>query len=456
MKSLSLILPSEIRLGELLGALSHALDITEGQTPGHCVRSCWIGMEIGREIGLTENLLRDLYYTILLKDLGCSSNAARICQLYLTDDLDFKRDFKLLDGSLPRVLRFVLAHTGMKAGLSERFRAILNIFQNGGEIARELVETRCQRGAAIAKQLRFSDNVSTGIHCLDEHWHGSGKPNGLAGVQIPLFSRIALMAQVIDVIHLSDGQDAAMIEVRNRAGGWFDPDLADAFENVCRRGDLWKALTAADLRDRLLAMEPAQVQEALDDDYLDEIVAAFAQVVDAKSPYTGGHSHRVALFTDMIAEALEMPQMERRWLKRASLLHDIGKLGVSNSILDKPGKLDPDEWEAMKMHAAHTETILSRIAAFSELASIAAAHHERLDGKGYPRGLHGDQIALETRIITTADIFDALTAERPYRAAMPVDKALALMSDMVGTALDGDCFGALRAAMANVDASLAA
>ena len=413
-------------------------------------------MEIGRAIGLTENLLRDLYYTILLKDLGCSSNAARICQLYLTDDLDFKRDFKLLDGSLPRVLRFVLAHTGMKAGLSERFRAILNIFQNGGEIARELVETLCQRGAAIAKQLRFSDNVSTGIHCLDEHWHGSGKPNGLAGVQIPLFSRIALMAQVIDVIHLSDGQDAAMIEVRNRAGGWFDPDLADAFENVCRRGDLWKALTAADLQDRLLAMEPAQVQEALDDDYLDEIVAAFAQVVDAKSPYTGGHSHRVALFTDMIAEALEMPQMERRWLKRASLLHDIGKLGVSNSILDKPGKLDEDEWIAMRLHTVNTEVILQRINAFADFAFVAASHHERLDGKGYPRGLRGDQIPFESRIITTADIFDALTAERPYRAALPISKALAIMQDDLGTAIDGRCFEALRRALDRAQSRIAA
>lgn len=456
MKSLSLILPSEIRLGELLGALSHALDITEGQPPGHCVRSCWIGIEIGREIGLTENLLRDLYYTILLKDLGCSSNAARICQLYLTDDLDFKRDFKLLDGSLPRVLRFVLAHTGMKAGLSERFRAILNIFRNGGEIARELVETRCQRGAAIAKQLRFSDNVSTGIHCLDEHWDGSGKPNGLAGVQIPLFSRTALMAQVIDVIHLSDGQDAAMIEVRNRAGGWFDPDLAAAFENVCRRGDLWKALTAADLQDRLLAMEPAQVQEALDDDYLDEIVAAFAQVVDAKSPYTGGHSHRVALFADMIAEALEMPQMERRWLKRASLLHDIGKLGVSNSILDKPGKLDEDEWIAMRLHTVNTEVILQRINAFADFAFVAACHHERLDGKGYPRGLRGDQIPFELRIITTADIFDALTAERPYRAALPISKALAIMQGDLGTAIDGRCFEALRRALDRAQSRIAA
>jgi HD-GYP domain-containing protein (c-di-GMP phosphodiesterase class II) len=146
----------------------------------------------------------------------------------------------------------------------------------------------------------------------------------------------------------------------------------------------------------------------------------------------------------------------RRWLKRAALLHDIGKLGVSNSILDKPGKLDPDEWAAMQMHAAYTETILSRISAFGDLAAVAGAHHERLDGKGYPRGLTGEQIALETRIITAADIFDALSADRPYRAAMPVTKALAIMAEMVGAAIDVECFAALRRAIARLDVTLAA
>ena len=141
----------------------------------------------------------------------------------------------------------------------------------------------------------------------------------------------------------------------------------------------------------------------------------------------------------------------RRWLKRDALLHDVGKLGVSNSILDKAGKLDGEEWAAMQQHVAHTETILSRISAFEELVRMADAHHERLDGKGYPRGLSGDEICLETRIITTADIFDALTAERPNRAAMPVGKALAIMRESIGTAIDPDCFGALERSLAGLD-----
>jgi HD-GYP domain-containing protein (c-di-GMP phosphodiesterase class II) len=446
----------EIRLAELLGALSHALDMTEGEPAGHCVRCCWIGIHIGRDIGLGEADIWNLYYTLLLKDLGCSSNAARICQLYLTDDLTFKHDFKTIDGSLPQALRFVLSHTGMQAGLAERFRALVKVFQNSGQIAQELMETRCQRGAEIARKMRFSEAVAQGIQNLDEHWDGSGLPQRLRGDAIPLYSQIALMAQVVDVFQIANGIEAAKREVQHRAGTWFDPRLADSFQRVAELPSFWNMLHSPDLRRAIFALEPAQHSTVVDEDYLDDISAAFAQIVDSKSPFTSGHSERVMLMSDVIAEQLGFTDEQRRWLKRAALLHDIGKLGVSNTILDKPGKLDPAEWEAMKLHAAYTETILSQIAALKDLASVAGAHHERLDGKGYPRGLAGDQIVLETRVITTADIFDALTAERPYRAAMPVTKALAIMSDLVGTAIDADCFVALLEGLRRADQTLVA
>src|SRR3954447_11957070 len=183
---------SSLRLSEVLGALSYALDLTEGQPAGHCLRSCWIGFQVARALGATPQQLHEIYYTILLKDLGCSSNAARICQLYLVDDRTFKKDFKTVGDSLPQVLRFVLSHTGMKSDLAERFRAIINILQNGGEIADELIETRCQRGAQIARMMRFSEAVAEGIASLDEHWNGGGRPGGVRGEAIPLASRLAL------------------------------------------------------------------------------------------------------------------------------------------------------------------------------------------------------------------------------------------------------------------------
>ncbi len=445
-----------IRLAELLGALSYALDLTEGQPAGHCVRCCWIGVHIGQTFGMSEGELSDLYYTLLLKDLGCSSNAARICQLYLTDDLSFKRDFKHIDGSLPQALRFVLSHTGLKAGLSERFRAILNIFQNGGELARELIDTRCHRGADIARKMRVSEVVATGIQFLDERWDGGGQPTGACGTSIPTNAQIALLAQVIDVFHTAGGRDAAMREALTRSGTWFDPRLVDAFKRVTDIPSFWDILGSEGLQRTVLELSPGQNSLLVDEDYLDDIAAAFAQVIDSKSPYTSGHSERVTLFADMIAEQLACSADQRRWLKRAALLHDIGKLGVSNAILDKPDKLDENEWIAMRAHAAMSETILSRIEAFSELAPVAGAHHERLDGKGYPRGLRGDEIAFETRIITTADIFDALTAERPYRAAMPISEALSIMSNMVDTAIDPRCFDAIKQAMETIDVRVAA
>ncbi|WP_337269619.1 HD-GYP domain-containing protein [Oryzifoliimicrobium ureilyticus] len=438
----------QIRLAEIIEALSKALDMTEGQPEGHCIRCCFIGTHIGKKIGLPENELRDLYYTLLLKDLGCSSNAARICELYLADDLMFKNDFKHVDGSFGQVLKFVISHTGMKAGLAERFRSLVHVLKNGGELATELIQTRCQRGAEIARQMRFSESVAQGIIGLDEHWSGKGKPTGQAGEDIPLFSRIALLAQVIDVLHASGGPQSALDEITRRKGDWFDPTLVDIFEHISSQPGFWEQLASKDLERIVLASEPGRHGVIADDEYLDDIAGAFARVIDAKSPYTSGHSERVALYTDLIAEEMQIDFETRRILKRAALLHDIGKLGVSNSVLDKQGKLDDEEWRQMKRHAEFSEQILSTIGAFADAALIGGAHHERLDGKGYPRGLTADDIPMEVRIVSTADVFDALTADRPYRPAMPLETAILILWEGAGLSHDPICIEALQRALA--------
>lgn len=438
---------SGLSLSELLGALSHALDVTEGQPEGHCVRCCFIGTEMGVALGLSAFELRELYYTCLLKDLGCSSNAARLSELYLTDDLAFKHDHKVIGDSLPQVLRFVLTHTGLTAGIAERYRSILNIARNGGEITHELIATRCERGADIARRLRFSEAVADGIRHLDEHWNGRGKASGAAGEAIPLYARIALLAQVVDVFHRSAGIEGALAEVRRRSGTWFDPALVATFEAIASAPGFWDMLSAPHIEEVVLALDPARQSQIVDEAYLDDVAAAFAGIVDAKSPYTAGHSSRVADYADMIAAELGFPAGRRRWLRRAALLHDIGKLGVSNAILDKPGKLTEAEWKVMRNHAALSEQILSRISAFEALARVAGAHHERLDGKGYPNGLTGNRISMDTRAMSVADVFDALTARRPYRDALPQEQALAIMAKDVGKAFDADCFAALRSAL---------
>ena len=277
--------PAGPQLGELLGALSVALDMTEGQPPGHCLRSTWIGQQLGRAIGLPTPALRELYYTTLLKDSGCSSNAARICQLFLADDRRFKHDAKIADVGLTGGLRFVLGATGVAAPFGQRMRALLNIAQNGGEIARELIETRCTRGAEIARKLRFTDAVADGIASLDESWDGSGHPEGLAGERIPLYSRIALLCQVADVFHTSAGPEAARREVARRRARLLDPGLCDAFGRLADDPEFWQTLGAGDIEWRVLDLEPARQRQPVDEDYLDDIAAAFGQVVDAKSPF---------------------------------------------------------------------------------------------------------------------------------------------------------------------------
>lgn len=442
-------------LADIMSALSHALDLVEGQPAGHCVRCCWIGTQIGQVLALDSDALSDLYYAIMLKDLGCSSNAARICSHYLTDDLAFKRDVKTMDGSLPQVLRFVLNHTGLQSDMSERFRTVLTAMRTGPQMAKELIETRCTRGADIALQMHFSQDVADAIHSLDEHWNGSGQPQQLKRKEIPLYSQIALLAQVVDAFNTEGGDQAARKEIRSRSGKWFDPDIVDAFEALAEQASFWEALNANDLQQKILALEPAKVRRYVDEDDLDDIAQAFGQVVDAKSPFTAGHSERVTLYTDLIAGRMDYSAERRRWLKRASLLHDIGKLGVSNSILDKPDKLDDAEFEIIKKHPVYSGEILSRVKAFTDIAPIARGHHERLDGKGYPDGLKGSEIDLDTRIVTVADIFDALTADRPYRKAMAQSKAFSIMDKMQGDAIDPDCYAALKAAMAEFNEQVA-
>jgi HD-GYP domain-containing protein (c-di-GMP phosphodiesterase class II) len=434
-------------LSEILSAFSYALDLTEGQPAGHSIRACWIGVKLGQAIGLSQQQLWDTYYAVLLKDLGCSSNAARVAELFVGNDIQLKHNFKLIGPKVEDFGAFIQTEVGVAASTEERAGAIANLAENAGSIMAEIMETRCTRGADIARQLRFSEDVATSIAHLDEHWDGSGLPLGLVGEAIHISGRIALLAQIADVFFTAKGPEAARAEVSSRRQTWLDPTLVDAFLGMADH-HFWATLGAPDIAQRLFALEPARHRVTVDEDYLDDITTAFGQVIDAKSPYTGGHSERVALFADLIAENLGMAKSARRPLRRAAMLHDVGKLGISSAILEKPGKLDAHEWRMMQSHASLTTDILSRIGVMHDMAIIAGSHHERLDGSGYPLQIPAWGISLETRIITVADFFDALTADRPYRAAMSVERALAVMAEEVGPVIDAACFEALRAVVA--------
>ncbi len=442
---------SRIRLGELLGSLSYALDITGGQSEGHSVRSCWIGMQIADALRLSKEQKTDLYFMLLLKDVGCSANSAKTCEIFRTDELAIKKGFKRLDRSKKQNLPFALKHLGRGAGPGAKISAAIGVLGKTGKVTRDLVQTRCHRGAEIAAMMRFNRHVADGIQGLDEHWDGRGQPYGLAGRDIPLFSRIALLAQVVDVFHEEFGPHAADMEVAVRKGKWFDPMIVEAFLKCSNAPGFWDVLRSPGIEQIVFSSEPAHQYRAVDDTYLDEVAMAFAYVIDAKSPFTHGHSQRVSFYADLICQERGYGPQKRRWMRRAALLHDIGKLGVSNMVLDKPGRLTDDEFRQIQRHATMTQQILGRISAFGSMATIAAAHHERLDGTGYPNGLTAVDLTEDMRILAVADIFDALTADRPYKGALPLAQAYEIMDSMAGTGIDPDCYGSLKSAVVQHD-----
>ncbi|MBU2358365.1 MAG: HD-GYP domain-containing protein, partial [Alphaproteobacteria bacterium] len=209
----------------------------------------------------------------------------------------------------------------------------------------------------------------------------------------------------------------------------------------------WGDLTSPFLQSLVLSQPSGHRLAVVDAGYLDDIAQAFADVIDAKSNFTADHSRRVTFYADIIAEQMGHDPAGRRWLRRGALLHDLGKLGISNQILDKAGKLDSSEWTAIRQHPVTGADILSNIAVFGDIAPLARDHHERLDGKGYPSGCDADSLPLSTRIVTVADVFDALSAKRPYRAAMPIAEVFAILDRDRGTAFDPDCIDALRSGL---------
>ena len=435
--------PPETRLSEVLGALSYALDITEGQPVGHSARSCMIGMRIAAEIGLDDAQRSALFYALLLKDAGCSSNAARISGLFGADDHEVKRDRKLTHWpGTTASLAHVVRTAGSGASPLERARRVIAVSRSGAEGARELTETRCERGADIARLLGLPEDTAQAIRSLDEHWDGRGYPAGLAGEAIPVLARVMGLAQTVEVFVCSYSPEAAQEMARDRRGRWFDPQLVDALDSVSRDRAFWESLAAADPLALVSAFEPEDRALFAGAHSLDRVAGAFAKVVDAKSPWTYRHSRRVAEIAVGIGGALDLAPEELRRLARAGLLHDIGKLGVSNRILDKPGKLTSEEWGAVRRHPELTYRILSRVSAFSDVADTAASHHERLDGTGYHRGVTGEHLSQPARILAVADVCEALSAERPYRPALSAVEIKDILSRDVGAGLCPDCYAA--------------
>jgi putative nucleotidyltransferase with HDIG domain len=438
-----------ISLSEIISALSYALDLTEGAVRGHALRSCLLGMRIAHDARLPADQTSGLYFALLLKDIGCSSNASHMSET--GGDRAIKAGTKFEHWAAqhkPNIstLKLLWKNALPNAETAAKFSRIFPAGFTQHKSSREMISLRYDRSAAIVTKLGMGRFAAEAVRNLDERWDGSGYPDSIKGEQIPLLARICAVAQHLDIFSAVGGTQNAIKTLQERSGTWFDPHFVRIAVSLHRRGTLWTNCSPGDAeedtRQAVLDLD-AGTQHKLEPGQIDQICEAFADVVDAKSHFTFRHSIGVADAAFGIAETIGLPADRVQLVRRAALLHDIGKLSISNTILDKRAVLSASEWEAVRQHPRTTRLILERVRSFREMAIIAGEHHEKLDGSGYPDQLTACDLSVESRIIAVADVFGALSEDRPYRAGINLQDTFSIMTKFAPHQLDGSCFDAL-------------
>jgi HD-GYP domain-containing protein (c-di-GMP phosphodiesterase class II) len=429
-----------VRLGELLAGLSIATDLGLGFPPETAVRDTLIALAIAEELGLDDRARSDLFFASLLRAVGCTGFAHEMAHFF-GDEFAAAKAFSRVDSRRPREAMTAVAATVRSAGRGRRTRALVNNVVRGKQVGEFLVAADCEGMSGFVRRLAVGDGVTTTLMQIFERWDGKGVPRGLASDAIDLGARIFMLADQAETFHRTEGRDGALAMARRRSGGWFDPACVEAFSRcaddvsaVVESGSAWSAALAAEPEPHVV-VPPWRV---------DDVAAIFADFVDLKSPYLLGHSTGVARLAVGAAERLGLDDAERVTLRRAALLHDLGRVAVSAAVWDKPGPLSPPEWEQVRLHAYYTERVLNSSPLLRPLAALAGAHHERLDGQGYHRGV--TTVPPAARILAAADVLQALTEPRPHRPALTLEQAGAEVEAMAreGT-LDPDAATAVCA-----------
>lgn len=428
----------ELRLADLLAALSLSTDLAMGQPPEKAIRAAVVGTEVARHLGLPEPEVADVYYTTLLKHLGCTASTHEEFELFGPDDLGMRVVAERTDVSRPREMMALLFATGRGAGLARPSHLARSVV-GGKRASASIMRAVCEVATRMAERLGLGESVGRALYESLERWDGKGEPRGLRGEDIAIAARIAEPATQAVIFHRLGGTEGALAMVERRAGGWFDPAVVEAFRAVGPR--TLERLEHEDPWTAVLEAEPEPVRR-IPEGQLDRVAEAFADMVDLKTPFTLGHSAGVAELAMATAERLGMP--DPRALRRAALLHDLGRTAVATGVWEKAGPLSTTEWEQVRLHPYQTERILSRSAALERLARIAGMHHERQDGSGYHHGAVAAAVPSEARVLAAADAYQAMTQDRPHRPARtPEEASDVLAADAKAGRLDPECVRAV-------------
>jgi HD-GYP domain-containing protein (c-di-GMP phosphodiesterase class II) len=437
-----------LRLADVLASLSLVADLGFALPADEAMRSCLIATAMARRLSLPESDVADVFYTALLEHVGCTGFAHETASVY-GDELVVNAAAARTD---PDDMRDVL-QTYMRAVTRGRrplgvARIVVFELTQGSRFGQRFVATTCEVGRATARRLGLPDSVQRGLYEVNESWNGKGGPRGLRGDAISIAGRIAQLGFTAAHFAAIGGAELAESVVRQRAGKALDPAIAGTFVDAAPA-----VLAAADVDDPTAAVldaEPVPVR-TVEPAQLAEVAAVIGDIADLKSPFTLGHSAGVGALVRGAAERLRLEAAEVDRLHVAALLHDLGRVGISDGTWEQPGPLSATRWEQVRLHAYHSERILSRSAALEPMAKIAGMHHERADGSGYHRGSASRETPMAARLLGAADAFQAMTQTRAHRAALSADVAADRVRDEVRAGrLDGDAAAAVLDAAGQV------
>ncbi|MGZ6615253.1 MAG: HD domain-containing phosphohydrolase [Solirubrobacteraceae bacterium] len=410
---------SSVRSGEFFAVLSLATDLGTGQANEHGLRTCLLALDLAELAGLDAEQVEDVYYLGLLHSIGCTADAPVTARAF-GNDRAHKAAYTLIDaGRPPEIVAYLWHNVYPTAPTPQRLRAFLSALAAGPGFARVNLRSHCEVGERLGQRLRLPARSCEGLWFAFERWDGKGMPGGATGDKIPIAARILHAARDASAFAATGGVQMVTAMAEHAAGASLDPGIAallsehapGLLEGVDGR-DAWERVVAAEPRPRLFTGED-----------LDQACQVMADYADLKSYGTLGHSRSVAEVAEAAAWRLGLPLEAITELRRAAWLHDVGRVGVSAAVWEKPGPLTSGQWEQVRLHSYYTERLLARIPALSELARTAASDHERLDGTGYHRGAGAQQLPPVARVLAAADVWCAMGEPRAHRPAWTTTEA---------------------------------
>ena len=413
-----------------MAALSLATDLGLGQPLEHELGVCLAALELADRLGCSPEERSEVYYVALLAHIGCTAAAPYFASWAGGDEIHFQRGAQALGpGSEPSEdVRYLVRRFADDRPLPDRALLVLKQLVGGQRKFELAAANLCEGGRLLAERLHMPGGVVLALGQVTTRWDGKGVPAEIAGDEIPRALRIVRVAHdFVALAHASDS-DAAIEALRRRRGRGYDPPIVEAA--LAEPETLLRSADGPAAWERAIEAEP-EPHATISAAALNSTARAFGEFVDVKLGFLHGHSTRVADLAATAAEALGCSGSEVSELRLAGFVHDLGRVSVSNGIWDKRGPLNASEWERVRLHPYYTERVLGRSSVLAPLARLAGSHHERLDGSGYHRGATAAELSVGARLLAAADVYDAMTHDRPHRSSLGTAAARAELAGLV-------------------------